>query len=92
MWVIIYAASMATLLIVCSVWAACLKDHGAEAAFAGTSALLSSLLLAVLCGGAFDAFKGVMLFVVVELLFIDALLGCHALVRAFKQEGEDSGV
>ena len=87
MWVIIYIASMAVLLLGCSVWAMLKRERDAQAAFTGTSMLLIFLLLALSCSNSFYTRETAMLFVVGNFLVVDILLLCHSLICALKQQG-----
>jgi uncharacterized MnhB-related membrane protein len=80
MWVTIYVASMAVLLLACSIWAAWKRDAFGEAIFAGGAGLLVSLVLA--CFGASDFYnhEKVVVSAVGAFMAIIVFLICHAFV------------
>lgn len=86
MLVIIYIASIAVLLLACSVWAMRNKDRGAQAVFAGGAGLVCFLLIPTLGSGHFFNGEVVKLFLVGGLFLVAIFLSCHSLVRTLNDK------
>lgn len=82
MWVTIYVASMAVLLLACSVWAMREKDRGAQTAFAVGAGLLGCLLITLLGSGCSSGERAIF-WVVVGFILVAVLLFCRAFVCTF---------
>ena len=83
MLLIIYIASIATLLLGCSVWAGRKKEWGAQATFAGGAVLIILLLIPSLCGSR-GRIESPVIFIVTGFVFVAILLACRSVIGAFE--------